>query len=263
VSNPGVLTCAACGAAGSGNFCSSCGTPRAGAKCASCGASLTAGERFCSSCGHGVAEPVGRLAAVPPRDRTPWIVAGVSLAGTLGLLLFTLARQAPVQPVAMSGAAGGAVTAGESPPDLSTMSPRERFNRLYNRVMQAAQAGDEATVSRFSPMALGAYQMLDSLDADAQYHAALIRAHTGEVEAARALGDSILTRTPGHLLGYVVLGTAARWRKDDKALQRAYRAFLAGYDAEMKANRPEYAEHRFSIEEFRRAAQGASGAAGS
>jgi hypothetical protein len=112
-------------------------------------------------------------------------------------------------------------------------------------------------------MALGAYQMLDSVDADAQYHAALIRAHTGEVEAARALGDSILSRTPGHLLGYVVLGTAARWRKDDKALQRAYRAFLAGYDAEMKAKRPEYAEHRFSIEEFRRAAQGAPGGAGS
>jgi hypothetical protein len=31
----------------------------------------------------------------------------------------------------------------------------------------------------------------------------------------------------------------------------------------MKANRPEYSEHRFSIEEFRRAAQGAPGAAGS
>jgi hypothetical protein len=143
------------------------------------------------------------------------------------------------------------------------MSPRERFNRLYNRVMQAAQAGDEATVSRFTPMALSAYQMLDTLDADARYHAALLRAHTGEVEAARALGDSILTRNPGHLLGYVVLGTAARWRKDDKALQRAYRDFLSRYDAEMKANRPEYSEHRLSLEEFRRAAQSSPGAAGS
>ncbi len=158
---------------------------------------------------------------------------------------------------------GGPVAAGESPPDLSAMSPRERFNRLYNRVMRAAQAGDEATVSRFTPMALAAYEMLDSLDADARYHAALIRAHTGDVEAARALGDSILARTPGHLLGYVVLGTAARWRKDDKALQQAYRAFLAKYDAEMKAKRPEYSEHRFSIDEFRRAAQGATGAPGS
>jgi hypothetical protein len=224
---------------------------------------MVAAERFCSSCGHGVAGPVSRQEPPPPRDRTPWIVAGVSAAGMLGLLLFTLARQSPARPVAASAAAAGPVAAGESPPDLTKMSPRERFNRLYNRVMQAAQAGDEATVSRFTPMALAAYEMLDSLDADARYHAALIRAHTGEVEAARALGDSILARTPGHLLGYVVLGTAARWRKDDKALRQAYRAFLAGYDAEMKANRPEYSEHRFSIDEFRRAAQGAPGAAGS
>ena len=228
------MTCAACGAPGSGNFCSSCGASRGGVR-----------------------------EVAPVRDRTPWIVAGVSAAGMLGLLLFTLARQSPVQPVAASAAMGGPVAAGESPPDLSAMSPRERFNRLYNRVMRAAQAGDEATVSRFTPMALAAYEMLDSLDADARYHAALIRAHTGDVEAARALGDSILARTPGHLLGYVVLGTAARWRKDDKALQQAYRAFLAKYDAEMKAKRPEYSEHRFSIDEFRRAAQGATGAPGS
>lgn len=191
------------------------------------------------------------------------MVAGLSIAGMLGLLLFTLARQAPVRPAAASMLASGTPSAGESPPDLSKMSPRERFNRLYNRVMQAAQAGDEATVARFTPMALTAYEMLDTLDADARYHAALLRAHTGEVESARALGDSILARNPGHLLGYVVLGTAARWRKDDEALRRAYRDFLAGYDAEMKANRPEYSEHRFSIDQFHRAAQTSPAAAGS
>jgi hypothetical protein len=135
------------------------------------------------------------------------------------------------------------------------MTPRERFNRLYNRVMQAAQAGDEATVARFTPMALGAYEMLDSADADARYHAAVIKVHTGDTESSRALGDTILARDPGHLLGYVVLGTSARWRKDDVALRRAYREFLARYGEELKANRPEYAEHRFSIEEFRRAAE--------
>jgi hypothetical protein len=190
------------------------------------------------------------------------VVAGVSLALMLGLLLFTLARQAPTPPAAAAGA-GGTASTGASPPDQSSMSPRERFNRLYNRVMQAAQAGDEATVSRFTPMALGAYEMLDTLDADARYHAALLHAHTGEVEGARALGDSILARNPGHLLGYMVLGTAARWGKDDAALRRAYRDFLSRYDAEMKADRPEYTEHRMSIEEFRRAARASPAAAGS
>lgn len=181
----------------------------------------------------------------------------------LGLLLFTLVRQSPPQPVAAAAARAGAVDPGESPPDLSQMSPRERFNRLYNRVMQAAQTGDEATVTRFTPMALSAYDMLDTLDADARYHAALLRAHTGQVDAAEVLGDSILAANPGHLLGYVVRGTAARWRKDDKGLQQAYHDFLARYDAEMKANRPEYTEHKFSIDEFQRAAQQSPKAAGS
>lgn len=177
----------------------------------------------------------------------------------LALLLVTIVRQA--EPRA-APAAGSSAPSAEAPPDISRMTPRERFNRLYNRVMQAAQAGDEATVTRFTPMALSAYEMLDTVDADARYHLALIKVHTGDAESSRALGDTILARDPGHLLGYVVLGTSARWRKDDAALGRAYRDFLSRYDAEMKAGRPEYAEHRFSIEEFRRAAETARAASG-
>jgi hypothetical protein len=124
--------------------------------------------------------------------------------------------------------------------------------------MQAAQSGDEATMSRFMPMALGAYEMLDSVDADARYHAALLRVHGGDVEGSRALGDSILALQPGHLLGYVVLGTAAQWAKDDAELATAYREFLSHYEGEMRANRPEYAEHRASLDEFRRRAEAGS-----
>ena len=139
--------------------------------------------------------------------------------------------------------------------DISQLSPRERFDRLYNRVMQATQSGDEATMSRFMPVALGAYEMLDSVDADAHYHAALLRVHNGDVDGSRALGDSILAAQPGHLLGYVVLGTTARWRKDETGMTKAYREFLAHYDAEMKAGREEYGEHRASLDEFRRSAE--------
>lgn len=143
------------------------------------------------------------------------------------------------------------------------MSPRERFDRLYNRVMQAAQAGDEATVGRFTPMALMAYSQLDSLDADARYHAALLEVHTGDVAGPTALADTILAQNPGHLFGYVIRGTVARWQKDDKALARAYAAFLEHYDAELKANRSEYADHKASIDEFHQQAQHAkTGAAG-
>lgn len=147
----------------------------------------------------------------------------------------------------------------EAPPDISNLSPRERFNRLYNRVMQAAQAGDEATVTRFTPMALMAYAQLDTIDVDARYHTALLKAHTGDVEASRALADSILTQSPGHLFGYIIQGTVARFRKDEKALGRAYSGFLKHYDAEMRAGRPEYQEHRTSLDDFHKAALEAGG----
>ena len=250
---PSVTTCAACGASGGGNFCSACGAPRAGAPCPGCGGALAPAARFCPSCGRSVGP--ARPAGAPSRDHTPWIVAGVSLAAVLGLLLFTLVRQAPARPAAEAPAVdGGGVAAAESPPDLSTMSPRERFNRLYNRIMRGAEAGDEATVTRFTPMALMAYAQLDTIDADARFHAALLQVHTGNSAAARALGDSVLAQTPGHLFGYLILGTVARWQKDDPALHRAYAGFLEHYDAEMKVGREEYSEHTTSLNDFRQAA---------
>jgi hypothetical protein len=169
----------------------------------------------------------------------------------LAVLLVMVAREAK-SPPAMAGVERA--QAEETPPDISSLSPRERFNRLYNRVMSAAQSGDEATVARFTPMALAAYTQLDSIDADARYHTALLKVHTGEVDASRALADTILAQDPGHLFGYVIRGTVARFRKTEPELNRAYADFLKRYDAEMKAARPEYAEHRTSLDDFRRAA---------
>lgn len=159
----------------------------------------------------------------------------------------------PVSPPAASITA----SLGGTPPDLSALSPRERFDRLYNRVMQAAESGDQATVTTFTPMALMAYAQLPSFDADAQYHAALLKLHTGDPPGALALGDSIQAAAPGHLFGYVVKGTVARWQKDQRSLDRAYAEFLGHYDAEVKANRPEYGDHKTALDEFLRSAQSA------
>lgn len=180
------------------------------------------------------------------------------MAGLLAVILVMLARNSP-SPAAPAVASEQGPTA-EAPPDISNMSPRERFNRLYNRIMTAAQSGDEATAKRFMPMALMAYGQLDSVDADARYHAALLKAHTGDVEASRALADTILAQHPGHLFGYVIRGTVARFRKDQNGLAAAYGGFLKRYDEEMKAGRQEYDEHRTSLEEFRRAALAKDGA---
>jgi hypothetical protein len=242
-------TCAACGVAGTGLFCSTCGAPRAASVCRSCGGAVAQGARFCPACGQGV----GLVRAAPSAERTPWIIAGAALVGLLGVLLVmvTRAAPAPTQPAEPAGMVEGD---GGTPPDISNMSPRERFDRLYNRVMRAAQAGDEATVSRFTPMALMAYSQLDSLDADARYHAALLEVHSGDVAGPTALADTILAQSPGHLFGYVIRGTVARWQKDQKTLSRAYAGFMEHYDAEIKAGRPEYGDHKTSIDEFHQAA---------
>ena len=191
--------------------------------------------------------------ATMPRERTPWLIAGVALAVSLALLLVMVARNSRGA-ASQQGVASTEQPQAEAPPDISNLSPRERFNRLYNRVMTAAQSGDEATVTRFTPMALMAYAQLDSVDADARYHAALLKVHTGEVEAARALGDTILTRDPEHLFGFVIRGTVARFRKDEKELARAYAGFLERYDKETRLARPEYSEHKTSLDDFRKAA---------
>lgn len=250
-------TCPACGAAEPGNFCARCGTPVRDTACPGCGASLSAGARFCRGCGRPVGDQAGAATAATGArpDRRPWIVAGAALVALLGALLFFVARNQAGAAPAEGAIADQPMGSGQAAPDISNLSPRQRFDRLYERVLRASQTGDEATVSRFMPMAIAAYQMLDSVDTDARYHAAVLRVHTGDAEAARALGDTIVASDPNHLFGYMAQGTSARWRKDDAALKRAYKSFLARYEAEMKANRPEYAEHKTSVEEFRKAAE--------
>ena len=225
-------------------------TPTSSHSCPDCGAFTGPAARFCPGCGRAC----GTLGFFRPSDRLPWLIAGGALAATLVLLLAMMVGGSSPAP-----SAPAADPAAGAPPDLTRMTPRERFDRLYNRVMQAAQSGDEATAGRFMPMALAAYEMLDTLDADARFHAALLRVHGGDPDRASALGDTILARDPGHLLGYVVLGASARWRQDQGALRRIHADFLAHYDAEMKSDRPEYREHRFSIEEFHRAARQGGG----
>jgi hypothetical protein len=184
-------------------------------------------------------------------------VAGAALVGLLAVLLVLLSRDAGPAVAAPAAAAQAPAAEAGAPPDISGLSPRERFDRLYKRVMQAEQSGDDATVARFTPMALLAFAQLDTLDADARYHAALLQLHAGDVAGPAAQADTILRRNPGHLFGYVIRGTLARWTRDDRAMAEAYAGFLEHVAAELAAGRPEYEEHRSSIDRFRQAAAAA------
>lgn len=242
--------CVTCGAPASGRFCGACGAP-VDAACRSCGAPLAPGTRFCAECGAPVGATVQGLGAKaapgPGLPRWAFPAAGALLLAVVLLLLIRGGNpQGPAAAAAQPGAA--------APPDISNLSPRERFDRLYNRSMQAAEQGDTSTFATFAPMALMAYAALDSVDADGRYHAALLRLHSGDAAGAAALGDSILALAPGHLFGYVVGAAVGRSRGDSAAVRAAYAGFRQHFPAESAAGRREYGEHRFIIDETRRAA---------
>lgn len=136
-------------------------------------------------------------------------------------------------------------------PDISALSPRERFDRLYDRIMQAAEKGDSQTVAQFAPMALGAYRMLDTVNADARYHAAMVHLILGDFPGALALADTIQAGAPGHLFADVIRGETADRSNDTALLNRSYRAFLDHFDRELQAGRIEYQEHRPILDDFR------------
>ena len=149
-----------------------------------------------------------------------------------------------------------APTASGGLPDLSQMSPREAFNRLFTRVMTASEQGDSAQANRFMPMALMAYRNLPEVDVDidARYDVALIHLHAGDITAARALADTIQAEQPKHLFGFVLRVAIARFDGKPDAAKTAYRQYLAAVDEELGANRPEYEAHRSMLDNFRQTA---------
>lgn len=178
--------------------------------------------------------------------RIGWValVVGAVVLGVVLAMAWSGAPDASPPPAAMSGA-GDASTI-----DLSTMTPRQRFDRLYDRVMRSSEGGDDAAVAQFAPMALAAYAQLDQVDADARYHAAMIRMHTGDPTGAAALGDSIRIADSSHLFSYIVHGTLARQRNDQARMREEQVGFLRHYESEMAAKREEYKLHTFILDQF-------------
>jgi hypothetical protein len=256
-----MASCPACGLPASGNFCSGCGASLTGRACAGCRAELSPQARFCHRCG----QPAG--GAGRSSDRTAWLVAGATCVVLVAGIVYKVtadSRGAATPDMANVGAAPGAApdavpgSSGGTPPDISQMTPRERFDALFNRIMSAAERGDRAEVERFTPMALGAYSQLDTPDADARYHAAVLHLQADQAPEALALADTILAESPGHLFGYIVRGTAAEVRNDAAARRRAQQEFLGRYETEMSARRVEYVDHRPVVDEFKRNAEAAS-----
>jgi len=217
--------------------------------CTACGAKVT--DRYCGQCGH----PVSGAVARAPRPLALWGAIGGAILLVV-LLVVMMARQPQGQaqgPQETEVASSGAGVA--SPPDISGMSPRQQFDTLFNVVMRASENGDTARAARFAPMAFMAYGQLPEVDADARYHAAVLRLHVdGDRKPALLLADTIQQTAPRHLFAYMIRGSAGQLAGDESMVRKALRDFLSAWDLEIASGKPEYQDHRIMLDQFRKRA---------
>jgi predicted lipid-binding transport protein (Tim44 family) len=251
------MKCPRCEAEVEGRFCGFCGGALEARQCPACSSPVPPAFRFCGECG---AEQGGGAGGSPRReedtvavavnrsasDRKRWWIAGAAVAGAV--LFLTLpyvwsgwadtgnAPRMPVSPAAASPGSAAAV-------DLSTMTPREAADRLFNRVMTAQGAGDDAELEAFLPMAIDAYRRVSNLDADGHFHLALLQQAAGDHAAALATAERVLASAPDHLLALYAAGEAARGLGDIEQARGHFRQLLDVYEAESVRNLTEYREH--------------------
>jgi hypothetical protein len=249
-------TCPSCGSRAEGRFCASCGAPLEGATCRTCASSLTPGARFCHHCGT----PVGAAATPPNEERgaiaLPWVVASIALVALVALVAAqrfsapTATRlDAPINalPQAQLGEVPADQPMGRAP-DISQLTPRERADRLFDRIMALHERGRADSIQFFAQMAIPAYQMLQPLDLDARYDMGRIAEVAGLADFARAQADTILRADPTHLLGLVLAIRASRLAGNESAATAFERRLVAAEPAERRRDRMEYTRHRADID---------------
>ena len=177
----------------------------------------------------------------------PWAVAAIALVAFIALVAgqrFSRSNTVTEAPPADLPAA----QSGGAPPDISQMTPEERAERLYDRVMALNERGRADSVRFFAPMAMQAYRMLGTLNADQRYDLGRIAAVSGDAQTAKAEADSILGTQPQHLLGLLLAADAARERGDQAAETSYLRRFVAAEPAERARQLPEYQQHANEID---------------
>ncbi len=248
------VQCPSCGKPAAGNFCSHCGTPIV-STCPSCGTDVEPGSRVCHECGESLE---ARAASKQWNAQTiaPWAAIGIATIALFVALLSWFGRgSGTAAPAPSSLPMTSTVPAPGQPVDLASMSPREAADRLFNRVMVASESGNTVEALKFAPMALQAYDNLGTLDNDARYHVALLHLTTGDIDGARVQIEMLRKSVPNHLLAFMLEHQIAERSGKKDSAARAYKAFLAAYDAEIAAGRAEYQDHLNSLDRFREAAQ--------
>ena len=219
--------------------------------CSNCGTQLNTGASFCHMCGAavegrsaGVAQSSAPATAPTPSGTLRWGVPALALV----VLVILTAMQFSSR-VDQTDAAGAMPlgSAAMRAPDISAMSPRERADRLFNRVMLLSSQGKMDSVAFFAPMAIGAIEALAPLDAHLRYDLGLVALVMGDSLRARTEAEAILAGHPTHLLGLLLAARAANARGDATAEADLRRRLSAAEQSERARALPEYADHDADI----------------
>ena len=241
------LVCPKCGKAASGSFCQECGAKVGGHFCQECGAQITATAKYCNRCGNHISVNEHRAAASATLGgkNLPWWIAGAAMFALIVALATQMMQSGgPSIPTASpitSQPGGGAMTG--TPPDLSTMTPVEAANRLFNRVMTAVTAGDSTEAQQFMPMAIGAYERARPLDNDGLFHLSMLQRTAMQLEAALKTAEEILEDNSDHLLGLSAAAKAAAELGRGDIAAAYYERVLEVYESQIEQDIAEYMDH--------------------
>lgn len=173
-------------------------------------------------------------------NQIAWWMAGALLLGLILVIAYPVygpGRAALPPPVATGPVAGPAGV------DLSSMTPREAADRLFNRVMTSVSANDSTEVVTFLPMAIRAFELAEPLDTDGKFHLVLLHL-TGQFNAEALEGaEEILSEQPNHLLGLAMAGDASLALGDSASARAFYARWLDAFDSEKNKDLLEYRDH--------------------
>ena len=215
--------------------------------CSECGTEFLPDARFCHKCGASIDGSL-RVPAISPVLK--WGLPAAAILALVVLVFFRLgASNATPEPPSTTPLASGAL------PDISSMSPEERADRLFNRVMTYASEGKADSAAFFAPMAMSSIEALAPLSAHSRYDLGLVALAGRDVNKAGAQSDTILKERPTHLLGLVLAARVADARGDSVAAKSFRKKLLAAEKSERASSLPEYRDHdadlRAAIEEAR------------
>lgn len=257
-------------------FCGECGLEQtAGVRATAPGAAATPPREFSHDAPapspgparHGEGEPADweSAADAPPvtteaPDRRGWWALGAAVVGGLLFLaipyVWTGWADPANDPRVPMGASTGLPGPGPAPGvDLSTMTPREAADRLFNRVMTALGEGDQSEVGMFLPMAIDAYQLVPNLDADGHFHLSLLQQAGGDHRGGLQTAERVLDTNPDHLLALYAAGEAARELGESAWARDHFQHVLEVFETESARDLPEYREHAGLLPAIRETAE--------